>query len=97
MKVSSRGAVKTKASGLKGANRGKTGKKDTAITRTYVDRRLLEPGWAGQISDSEIEFIRRELKIHRSLWRRWGYDGAMIRGVSIPASTIRRIAIHGLF
>jgi hypothetical protein len=88
--------LKTEAPGTKSANRGKTRKKDTAVTRTYADRRLLEPGWAGQLSDSEIEFIRRELKLHRSLWRRWGYDGAMIRGVSIPAATLRRIAIHGL-
>lgn len=88
--------LKTESPGLKSANRGKTRKKDMAVTRTYADRRLLEPGWAGQLSDSEIEFIRRELKHHRSLWRRWGYNGAMIRGVSIPASTLRRIAIHGL-
>jgi len=81
---------------LKSANRGKTREKATAAARTYADRRLLEPGWAGQLSDNEIEFIRRELKLHRNLWRRWGYDGAMIRGVPIPASTIRRIAIHGL-
>jgi hypothetical protein len=60
------------------------------------DRKLLQPGWAGQLSDSEIEFIRRELKRHPRLWRRWGYDGAMVKGVPIPASTIRRIAIHGL-
>ena len=81
---------------MKSANRGKTRKKDIAVISTYADRRLLEPGWAGQLSDSEIEFIRRELKLHRNLWQRWGYYGAMIRGVSIPASTIRRIAIHGL-
>ncbi len=81
---------------MKSANRGKTRKKDMEAIRTYADRRLLEPGWAGQLSDSEIEFIRRELKLHRSLWRRWGYDGAMIRGVSIPAATLRRIAIRGL-
>ena len=81
---------------MKSANRGKTRKKAMAVTKIQADRRLLEPGWAGQLSDSEIEFILRELKHHRSLWRRWGYDGAMIRGVSIPTSTIRRIAIHGL-
>jgi hypothetical protein len=89
-------ALKAEASGLKSANRGKARKKDMAVISTYADRRLLEPGWAGQLSDSEIEFIRQELKLHRSLWRRWGYDGAMIRGVSIPAATLRRIAIHGL-
>ena len=81
---------------MKSVSRGKTRKKAMAATKIYVDRRLLEPGWAGQLSDNEIEFIRRELKLHRSLWRRWGYDGAMLKGVPIPASTIRRIAIHGL-
>ena len=75
----------------------KTRKNNMAVTRMCADRRLLEPGWAGQLSDNEIEFIRRELKLHRGLWRRWGYDGAMIGGVSIPASTIRRVAIHGLW
>jgi hypothetical protein len=89
-------ALKTKASGLKSANRGKTRKTAMAVAKTWADRRLLEPGWAGQLSDSEIEFIRQELKLHRNLWRRWGYDGAMVKGVPIPASTIRRIAIHGL-
>jgi len=81
---------------LKSVSRGKTRKKAMAAAKIYADRRLLEPGWAGQLSDNEIEFIRRELKLHRSLWRRWGYDGAMLKGVPIPASTIRRIAIHGL-
>ena len=80
---------------MKRVKRGGTRKNDVAAIKTCVDRRLLEPGWAGQLSDNEIEFIRREMKLHRGLWRRWGYDGAMIRGVSIPASTIRRIAIHG--
>ena len=81
---------------MKSVSRGKTRKKAMAAAKIYADRRLLEPGWAGQLSDNEIEFIRRELKLHRSLWRRWGYDGAMLKGVPIPASTIRRIAIHGL-
>ena len=80
---------------MKSAKRGKARKKDTAVTSIW-DKKLLEPGWAGHLSDTEIEFIRRELKLHRDLWQRWGYRGAMIRGVSIPAKTIRRIAIHGL-
>lgn len=67
-----------------------------AVTKVKSQRKLLEPGWAGQLSDSEIEFIQRELKRYPSLWRRWGYKKAMVRGVPIPASTIRRIAIHGL-
>jgi len=60
------------------------------------DRRLLEPGWAGELSDEEVEYIQRELHRSRRLWRRWGYLGAMLKGVTIPAATIRRIAKHGL-
>jgi len=60
------------------------------------DRRVLEPGWAGELSDREIEYIQQELKRSRRLWRRWGYLGAMLKGVAIPAATIRRIAKHGL-
>jgi hypothetical protein len=67
-----------------------------AVSKIRAQRKLLEPGWAGHLSDSEIEFIQRELKRYPSLWRRWGYRKAMVRGVPIPASTIRRIAIHGL-
>lgn len=66
------------------------------VTKVKPQRKLLEPGWAGRLSDSEIEFIQRELKRYPILWRKWGYKKAMMRGVSIPASTIRRIAIHGL-
>jgi hypothetical protein len=66
------------------------------VTKIKRQRKLLEPGWAGQLSDSEIKFIQRELKRYPSLWRKWGYKRAMMRGVSIPASTIRRVAIHGL-
>jgi hypothetical protein len=61
-----------------------------------LDRRVLDPGWAGELSDGEVEYIQRELKRSRRLWRRWGYLGAMLKGVTIPAATIRRIAKHGL-
>ena len=80
---------------MKSAKRGKTRKNEAAVNSSW-DKRLLEPGWAGHLSDSEIEFIRQEMKLQRSLWRKWGYKEAMLKGVSIPASTIRRIAIHGL-
>jgi hypothetical protein len=60
------------------------------------DSRVLDPGWAGELSDGEIEYIQRELKRSKRLWRRWGYLGAMLKGVTIPAATIRRIAKHGL-
>jgi hypothetical protein len=64
---------------------------------TERDSRLLDPGWAGELSDREVEYIQRELRRSRRLWRRWGYLGALLKGVTIPASTIRKIAKHGLW
>jgi len=40
----------------------------------YEKRGSASAGWAGQLSDSEIEFIRRSLNGPR-LWRRWGMMG----------------------
>ena len=69
---------------------------DVPGDKNLMDKRLLEPGWAGELSDREVEYIQRELKRSRRLWRKWGYLGALLKGVSIPAATIRRIAKHGL-
>jgi hypothetical protein len=71
-------------------------KRGRALAVTRLDRKLLKPGWAGQLSDDEIEFIRQELKRSSQLWRSWGYKRSLLRGVSIPATTIRRVALHGL-
>jgi hypothetical protein len=74
-----------------------TGDRDSApAPDDRLDRKLLEPGWGGELSDREVEYIQGELKRSRRLWRRWGYLGAMLKGVAIPAATIRRIAKHGL-
>jgi len=79
----------------RGDRRG-TGNRRSAGAAEGPDRRLLEPGWAGELSEEEVEYIQRELQRSRRLWRRWGYLGAMLKGVTIPAATIRRIAKHGL-
>ena len=72
------------------------GEDDASPAGDRQDKRLLEPGWGGELSDSEVEYIQQELKRSKRLWRKWGYFGALLKGVSIPASTIRRIAKHGL-
>jgi len=65
-------------------------------TKNQPGRKLLQPGWAGELSGSEVEYIQRELRRSQRLWRKWGYVRAMLKGVSIPSSTIRRVAKHGL-
>jgi hypothetical protein len=72
------------------------GSRSASASDERRDRRLLEPGWAGELSDREVEYIQRELTRSKRLWRKWGYLGAMLKGVTIPAATIRRIAKHGL-
>ena len=36
------------------------------------DERLLIPGWAGELSDHEVEFIQERLRLSRRLSRKWG-------------------------
>ena len=56
------------------------------------DLRLLEPGWAGQLVDDELDFIRAELFQDRKLARRWGFrPGQKTR----PDEAIRRVAMDG--
>ena len=60
-------------------------------TPTY-DARLLEPGWAGQLVDDELAFIRAELFRDRKLAAGWGFrPGQKAR----PDEAIRRIAVDG--
>jgi hypothetical protein len=80
----------------KGHRRAASQSGETPAQDTELDRRLLDPGWAGELSDREVEYIQRELGHSRRLWRKWGYLGALLKGVTIPASTIRKIAKHGL-
>jgi hypothetical protein len=35
--------------------------------------KLLEPGWAGELSPAELAYIKSELKKSPSLRRRWGF------------------------
>jgi len=70
--------------------------KGLASPEDRLDRKLLRPGWAGDLSSSEVEYIQSELRRSPRLWKKWGYVRAMLKGVSIPATTIRRVAKHGL-
>jgi hypothetical protein len=80
----------------RGARQAASSKGSAPDSGDGLDSRVLDPGWAGELSDGEVEYIQRELKRSRRLWRRWGYLGALLKGVTIPAATLRRIAKHGL-
>ncbi|MDD5093085.1 MAG: hypothetical protein PHV74_01705 [Dehalococcoidia bacterium] len=56
------------------------------------DQKLLEPGWAGDLSPEELAFIKGKLKSDRRLRARWG----MPRGTGkVNDEKIRLVAIGG--
>ena len=52
------------------------------------DGRLLIPGWAGDLTDPELEFVEERLRRSRRLSKEWGiisdgYNEAFIRQVAL--------------
>jgi len=39
----------------------------------FYKRKILEPGWAGELSPAELAYIKSQLKASPSLKRRWGF------------------------
>lgn len=54
---------------------------------------LLEPGWAGELSPVELEYIKSCLKQSTSLRRRWGFRPSAKR---LSDSRIRTVAMDGI-
>jgi len=56
------------------------------------DYRLLEPGWAGELEDDQVAYIRAALHDDPDLAYQWGFKRSSKR---FPADIIRRIAKKG--
>ena len=67
-----------------------------ALNTNQPHRKLSQPGWAGELDDDEMAYLQQKLERSQRLRKKWGYLGAIFEGVSIPMSTLRRIAKHGL-
>jgi len=65
---------------------------DPELLRFYM-KKLLEPGWAGELSPEELAYIKRQLKQSPSLKRRWGFRPSAKR---FPENKIRVIARDGI-
>ena len=65
---------------------------DPGLLTSYM-RRLLEPGWAGELDPVELAYVRSELKRSASLRRRWGFRPSAKR---LAELRIRSIARDGL-
>lgn len=45
----------------------------------FYKRRLLEPGWAGELSPDELAYIKSELRKSPTLRRKWGFRPSLKR------------------
>jgi hypothetical protein len=54
------------------------------------DELLLIPGWAGELSDAEVEYIQEQLRLSRRLSRIW-----VITNRGYSEEGIRRVALGG--
>ena len=60
--------------------------------KSVRDYRLLEPGWAGELEDDQVAYIRAALHDDPDLAYQWGFKRSSKR---FPADIIRRIAKRG--
>ena len=56
------------------------------------DQRLLEPGWAGELTDKELAYIQQELFADDKLSYLWGFARSL---KTRPLEAIRRVAMDG--
>lgn len=59
----------------------------------FYARKLLEPGWAGELDTVELAYIKAQLKQSASLRRRWGFRPSAKR---LPEARIRAVAMYGV-
>jgi len=67
-------------------------KNDPWLLELYKEK-LLEPGWAGELDDVELEYIKSELRKSPSLRRKWGFRPSAKR---FSESRIRDVAMNGV-
>ena len=71
-------------------NMGKSLKKLTK--KSARDYRLLEPGWAGELDDDQVAYIRTALHDDPDLAYQWGFKRSSKR---FSSDIIRRVALKG--
>ena len=60
--------------------------------RPRGDRRLREPGWAGDLAPDELAFLEDRLERDKRLAVKWAFPPSAKRR---PEGVIRRVAMHG--
>jgi len=59
----------------------------------FYKKKLLEPGWAGDLSPDEFAYVKSQLKKSPSLKRRWGFRPSAKRP---SPNRIRAVAKNGI-
>jgi hypothetical protein len=67
--------------------------KDDLELPAFLEKKLLEPGWAGELSPDEFAYVKCQLRQSPSLKRRWGFRPSAKR---FSESRIRAVARNGL-
>ena len=66
--------------------------RDPELMNFYM-KKLIEPGWAGELSPDELVYIKSQLKQSPSLKRRWGFRPSAKR---LSEAHIRTVARNGI-
>lgn len=59
----------------------------------FYEEGLLESGWAGELDDVELDYIKSNLRQSPSLRRRWGFRPSAKR---LSEDRIRAVAMNGV-
>ena len=60
---------------------------------SFYRKKLLEPGWAGELDSIELAYIKSELRWSASLRRRWGFRPSAKRLSEFRIRAIARDAL----
>lgn len=63
-----------------------------SILRDLYSNKLLEPGWAGELNDTELAYIKKSLFSDRRLRATWGFKRGTGR---LSEEKIRKVALYG--
>ena len=69
----------------------KTYAEDKPLLKLYR-KKLLEPGWAGELSNEEYDYIKENLKANPKLKTRWGF---VVGRRKLSEERIRGVAMNG--
>ncbi len=67
-------------------------KKDDALSDFYR-KKLLIPGWAGELDSVELAYIKKRLFADRRLRAKWGFKRGTGR---LSEEKIKMVAMHGV-